>query len=129
MLIHFYKRLQEITYFCSVYKIFTKIYDGLRISFVFTHTCFTAGTVITRPVTRRAQGGEAPSRKIFALPGKMGWTCFETIGHNLKQKKRFAPAWLSQTGYRPCNFQTGKIRCMWSMEKIYQQKIYCISEI
>jgi len=49
---------------------------------------------ITRPVNR---GGEATPRKIFASPGKMCWTYFETIGHSLKifspSQKTLRPPW------------------------------------
>jgi len=36
----------------------------------------------SRPVTRGAKGGLRPPRKSFALPGKMCWTSFKTIGHS-----------------------------------------------
>ena len=43
------------------------------------------------------QGGEASPRKIFASPGKMRWTYFETIGRSLKtlssSQKTFRPPW------------------------------------
>jgi len=40
--------------------------------------------VMYRSPQARNQGGEASPRKMFAPPGKMCWTYFETIGHSLK---------------------------------------------
>jgi len=38
----------------------------------------------TQARNQGAQGGEAPSRKFFAPPGKMCWTYFKTVGHGFK---------------------------------------------
>ena len=52
----------------------------------------------------RNQGGFAPRTKFFALPGKMFWTYFQTIGRSSKNlgpsHKTLRPL-MSQAGYRP----------------------------